>query len=100
MFSKEHLGIHIKYKGVFLREVILSLALGSLGTQHTSNHMVSMYGPRKVALKGDKISSARENLCSLGEEIKFYQRGWNFSVRESSLGRFIPKKNFLGECFP
>jgi hypothetical protein len=37
MFPEEHLEVHTKYKGAFPKEVILGLALGSLGMQHTSN---------------------------------------------------------------
>jgi len=68
--------------------------------------MVLKYGPRKVASRNNKISLARENLCSMGEEDKCYQRGWNFSMRESSLGRFIPRKSLphgrisWGSVFP
>jgi len=64
------------------------------------------YEPWKVALRSYKIPMVGKKLCSQGEEDKFYGNGWNFLLRESSLGRFIPKKSFpcgrvsRGSVFP
>jgi hypothetical protein len=55
--------------------------------------MVLKCGMWKVALGSYKTSSSRKKLCSPGEDDKFYERGWNFMPRESSLGRLIPKKS-------